>query len=38
LLPDREIQKKRADAPPKAIVSKVHVRLAQPRKDAPLRN
>jgi hypothetical protein len=32
--PDREIQKKRADAPPKATVSKVDVRLAQPRKEA----
>jgi hypothetical protein len=35
LPPDREVQKKRADAPPKAIVSKVDVRLAQPRKEAP---
>jgi Protein of unknown function (DUF2778) len=32
---DREIQKKRADATPKATVSKVDVRLAQPRKEAP---
>jgi Tlde1 domain len=32
---DREIQKKRADAPPKATVSKVDVRLAQPPKEAP---
>jgi hypothetical protein len=36
LPPDGEIQKKRADAPPKATVSKVDVRLAQPRKEAPL--
>jgi len=35
LPPDREIQKKRADAPPKATVSKVDVRLAQRRKEAP---
>jgi hypothetical protein len=35
LPPDREVQKKRADASPKATVSKVAVRLAQPRKDAP---
>src|SRR5262245_23127107 len=34
LPPDREIQKKRADASPKATVSKVDVRLAQPRKEA----
>jgi hypothetical protein len=34
LPPDREIQKRRADAPPKATVSKVDV-LAQPRKEAP---
>jgi Protein of unknown function (DUF2778) len=33
---DREIQKKRADAPPKATVSKVDVRLAQPPKAPPL--
>ena len=33
--PDREIQKKRADASPKATVSKVDVRLAQRRKEAP---
>ena len=32
---DREGQKKRADATPKATVSKVDVRLAQPRKEAP---
>jgi hypothetical protein len=32
---DREIQKKRADAPPKATVSKVDVRLAQRHKEAP---
>jgi len=32
---DPEIQKKRADARPKATVSKVDVRLAQPRKEAP---
>src|SRR6266436_9641525 len=35
LPPDREVHKKRADAPPKATVSKVDVRLAQPRKEAP---
>jgi len=35
LPPDREIQKKRADASPKATVSKVDVRLAQRRKEAP---
>jgi hypothetical protein len=35
LPPDREVQKKRAEAPPKATVSKVDVRLAQPRKEAP---
>ena len=35
LPPDREIQKKRADAPPKATVSKVGVHLGQPRKEAP---
>jgi hypothetical protein len=35
LPPDREVQKKRADAPPKATASKVDVRLAQPRKEAP---
>ena len=35
LPPDREVQKKRADAPPKATVSKADVRLAQPRKEAP---
>src|SRR5229473_3055194 len=35
LPPDREVQKKRADAPPKATVSKAEVRLAQPRKEAP---
>ena len=32
LPPDREV---RADAPPKATVSKVDLRLAQPRKEAP---
>jgi hypothetical protein len=35
LPPDPEIQKKRADAPPKATVSKVDVRLAQPRNEVP---
>jgi Tlde1 domain len=35
LPPDREVQKKRADAPPKATVSKVDVRPAQPRKEVP---
>jgi Protein of unknown function (DUF2778) len=35
LPPDREIQKKRADVPPEATVSKVDVRLAQRRKEAP---
>src|SRR5260370_38107966 len=35
LPPDREVQKKRADAPPKATVSKAEVRLAQQRKEAP---
>src|SRR6266404_6317584 len=35
LPPDREVQKKRADAPPKATVSKVDVRLVQPRKEGP---
>jgi Protein of unknown function (DUF2778) len=35
LPPDGEIQKKRANATPKATVSKVDVRLAQPRKEAP---
>jgi len=35
LPPDREVQKKRADAPPKSSVAKVDVRLAQPRKEAP---
>ena len=39
LPPDREIQKKRADAPPKVTVSKVDVRLGnevpQPRKEVP---
>jgi hypothetical protein len=35
LPPDREVQKKRADAQPKATVSKVDVRPAQPRKKVP---
>src|SRR5260370_38362626 len=35
LPPDRELQKKRADAPPEATVSKAEVRLAQPRKEPP---
>jgi Protein of unknown function (DUF2778) len=33
--PDREIQKKRADAPPKPIVFKAHVGLPQARKEVP---
>jgi hypothetical protein len=35
LPPDREVQMKRADVPPKATVSKVDVRLAQPRNEVP---
>src|SRR5260370_31832670 len=35
LPPDREVQKKRADAPPKATVSKAQVRPSPPRKQAP---
>src|SRR5262249_14308135 len=35
LPPDREVQKKRADAPPKASVAKVDVRPANPRREAP---
>jgi hypothetical protein len=34
LPPDQDVQNRRADAPPKATVSKVHVPLAQPRKEA----
>src|SRR6516164_3648266 len=33
LPPDQEVQNRPADAPPKATVSNVHVRLAQPRKE-----
>jgi hypothetical protein len=35
LLPDQDVENRRADAPPKATVSKVHVRLAEPRKEVP---
>jgi hypothetical protein len=35
LPPDQEVQNRPADAPPKAIVSNVHVRLAQPRNEVP---
>jgi hypothetical protein len=35
LPPDQEVQNRPADAPPKATVSKVHVRLAEPRKEVP---
>src|SRR5262249_53651526 len=35
LPPDREAQNRQADAPPKATVPNVHVRLAQPRKEVP---
>src|ERR1700758_4090673 len=35
LLPDQDVDNRRADAPPKATVSKVHVRLAEPRKEVP---
>jgi Protein of unknown function (DUF2778) len=35
LPPDREVQKKPADAPPKATVAKVDVRLGQPRNEVP---
>src|SRR6516164_2891171 len=35
LPPDQEIQNQPADAPPRATVSNVHVRLAQPRDEVP---
>jgi len=35
LPPDQEIQNQPANAPPKATVSNVHVRLAQPRDEVP---
>ena len=35
LSPDQEVQNRPADAPPKATVSNVHVRLAQPRNEVP---
>ena len=35
LPPDQEIQNQPADAPPKATVSNVHARLAQPRDEVP---
>jgi hypothetical protein len=35
LLPDQEVQNRPADAPPKATVSNVHVRLVQPRNEVP---
>jgi Tlde1 domain len=35
LPPDQDVQNRRADAPPKATVSNVHVRLAQPRNEVP---
>src|SRR5258708_36926796 len=35
LPPDQEGQNRPADAPPKATVSNVHVRLAQPRNEVP---
>jgi hypothetical protein len=35
LPPDQEVQNRPADAPPKATVSDVHVRLAQPRNEVP---
>ena len=35
LPPDQEVQDRPADAPPKATVSNVHVRLAQPRNEVP---
>ena len=35
LPPDQEVQNRPADAPPKATVSNVHVRLAQPRNEVP---
>ena len=33
--PDQEVQNRPANAPPKATVSNVHVRLAQPRNEVP---
>ena len=35
LPPDQDVENRRADAPPKATVSKVHVRLEQPRNEVP---
>jgi hypothetical protein len=35
LPPERDVENRRADAPPKATVSNVHVRLEQPRKEVP---
>jgi Protein of unknown function (DUF2778) len=35
LPPDRDIQKRRADAPPKPTVSKAHIDLGQTRKEVP---
>jgi len=35
LPPDQEVQNRPADAPPKATVSNVHVRLVQPRNEVP---
>src|SRR5262245_39095588 len=35
LPPEQEVQNRAADAPPKATVSNVHVRLAQPRNEVP---
>jgi hypothetical protein len=35
LPPDQEVQNRPANAPPKATVSNVHVRLAQPRNEVP---
>jgi len=35
LPPDQEVQNRPADAPPKATVSNLHVRLAQPRNEVP---
>jgi hypothetical protein len=37
LPPDQDVESRRADAPPKATVSNVHVRLEQPRKEVPTR-
>jgi hypothetical protein len=35
LPPEQDVQNRRADAPPKATVPKVHVRLEQPRNEVP---